>query len=66
MSFRGSQVSFLGSGEFSGRFVSCLAGQASVQASEATMIHKMTEVGERVFFAMGMWVLMGSDGFSSR
>lgn len=46
--------------------MSCLAGQASVQASEATMIHKMTEVVERVFFAMGMWVLMGFDGFSSR
>lgn len=29
------------------------------------MIHKTMEVGERVFFAVGMWVLMGFDGFSS-
>lgn len=30
------------------------------------MTHKTTEVGETVFFAVGMWVLMGFDGFSSR
>lgn len=30
------------------------------------MIHKMTEVVERVFLAMGMWVLMGFDGFPLR